>query len=643
MVWLVYGARGWIGGQVTALLTDQGIEWRAGRARCDDRAAVHEELLQYKAMDSPVERVLLFIGRTHGVIGDKKYPTIDYLEQEGRLVENIRDNYAAPRTVIEVCARHNIHCTYLGTGCIFTYDDCHGAPSNMSSVMAREAGGVTDDEPPSFTGSAYSTVKGRLDTDLEQYLPNTLVLRLRMPISDSPSKRNFITKIATYPRICSIQNSMSVLPSLLPLLVGMARSKKVGRYNFTNPGVISHNEILAMYRDKCDPAFVWSNWTEEEQRTQLAAGRSNTALDTTKLRETAFALGIELPRVDTAIARALDSYAQHTTGVRMLVTGGAGFIGSHFVNRVVAARAADRLVNVDALQECSDLSRVTEAVSNSSVYRFVHASTTNLQAMLQLMQEERITHVVHFAAQSHVTRSFEESLEYTRDNVLGTHVLLEAARQYGSLVKFVHVSTDEVYGDSPFGDDVDTFTEQSTLCPTNPYAATKASSELIARSYFASFGVPVVVTRGNNVYGPRQHEEKLIPRFISLSHAGKKLTIEGDGSCVRAFMHVEDAVAAFVAVVDRGELGQTYNIGCDEGCEHSVMDVARLVVGLVHGTHARLEDHVEYVPDRPYNDKRYYISNAKLRSLGWSPERLDFATGVSELVKAAQAMVGELC
>ena len=273
MVWVVYGARGWIGGQVTALLTKQGIEGRAGSARCDDRAAVHDELLQFEAMDGPVERVLLFIGRTHGVIGDRKYPTIDYLEQEGRLAENIRDNYAAPRTVVEVCARQNIHSTYLGTGCNFTYDDTHSAPSNMSSVIAREAGGVTDDEAPSYTGSAYSTVKGRLDTDLEQYLPNTLVLRLRMPISDSPSKRNFITKIATYPRICSVQNSMSVLPSLLPLLVEMARAKTVGRFNFTNPGAISHNEILAMYRAKCDPSFVWTNWTEEEQRAQLAAGR----------------------------------------------------------------------------------------------------------------------------------------------------------------------------------------------------------------------------------------------------------------------------------------------------------------------------------------------------------------------------------
>jgi len=326
----------------------------------------------------------------------------------------------------------------------------------------------------------------------------------------------------------------------------------------------------------------------------------------------------------------------------MLVTGGAGFIGSHFVNSVVASRGADRLVNVDALQECSDLGRINDAVSNSGTYRSVHGCTTELQPMLQLMREERITHVVHFAAQSHVTRSFEQSLEYTRDNVFGTHVLLEAARQYGALTKFIHVSTDEVYGDSAFGDEVSTFTEQSTLCPTNPYAATKASSELIARSYFASFGIPVVVTRGNNVYGPNQHEEKLIPRFISLAQKGKQLTIEGDGSCVRAFMHVDDTVSAFTAIVEHGKPGETYNIGCDDGAEHTVMGVAQLVVGLVHGTHARLEEHIEYVADRPYNDKRYYISNAKLRSLGWAPERLDFAAGVAELVDMAQERTGVL-
>ncbi len=641
---LIYGHRGWIGGQRTKLLDARGVEWVGGLARCDDRAAVAIELATVKP-----DRVVMLIGRTHGVIDGRQHPTIDYLEQPGKIVENLRDNYVAPLTVVEECAQLGIHCTYLGTGCIFSYSEAHPCPDDDLGVLERERDGIDDDAVADFAGSGYSAVKGRLDRDLGRWLNDCLVLRLRMPISDMAEGRNFVTKIVGYEHVCSIQNSMSDLPSLLPVMVALMDAREVGRFNFTNPGTLSHNEVLAMYREICDPGFVWHNWTEEEQSRVLAAGRSNTALKTDKLRTVAARLGVELPPIDVAVRRSLGGYARGVSGIRMLVTGGCGFIGSHFVNAVVERGLADMVVNVDALKLEGEvgMERVDAEVRRSFRYRFVEGDVGDLALMKRLLRGWRITHVMHFAAQSHVTRSFEESLLYVRDNVVGTHTLLEAVRQRmaeaagdgpNGFAKFVHVSTDEVYGDSELGDGAEHFTEQSVLCPTNPYAATKAGAELIARAYRESFGVPVVVTRGNNVYGAGQHEEKLVPRFLALAKAGKKLTIEGDGSCVRAFMHVDDAVEAFLAVMQRGEVGEVYNIGCDQGAEVSVMEVARLVVRLVHGEKAagsieRLGDWIEYVPDRPYNDKRYYISNAKLRGLGWEPKKTDFAAGVRTLVE----------
>lgn len=638
---LIYGHRGWIGGQLTALLTARGVGWVGGAARGDDRAAVAAELEAVRP-----SRVVVLIGRTHGVIDGRECPTIDYLEQPGKLAENLRDNYVAPKTIMEECARLGIHCTYLGTGCIFSYDDgaeggaVHPCPDENWEVRDREKEGVGDDEVATFAGSGYSAVKGRLDRDLEPLLGACLVLRLRMPILDTAWGRNFITKIVGYEHVCSVVNSMSDLPSLLPMMVAMIEAREVGRFNFTNPGAISHNEVLTLYQAVCDPGFTWNNWTEAEQGRVLAAGRSNTTLRTEKLQKVANRLGVALPSIDVAVQRSLMEYSKGVSGVRMLVTGGCGFIGSHFVNAVVGRGVADIVINVDAMHPVASHERVAPDVRSSFRYHFVKGDVTDLKLMKQLLTGWRITHVVHFAAQSHVTRSFEESLNYTKDNVVGSHTLLEACRQWmndgGRFVKFVHVSTDEVYGESQLDVDAQQFTEQSVLSPTNPYAATKAAAELIARSYHDSFGVPVVVTRGNNVYGPRQHEEKLIPRFVGLAKMGQKLTIEGDGSCVRAFLHVNDTVEAFLRVLEAGVPGQIYNIGCDEGAEVSVMDVARLVVRLVHGIDANVEDWIEYVRDRPFNDKRYYISNANLRGLGWEPKRLDFEESIRELVDSAK-------
>jgi dTDP-glucose 4,6-dehydratase len=292
-------------------------------------------------------------------------------------------------------------------------------------------------------------------------------------------------------------------------------------------------------------------------------------------------------------------------------------------------------VNADALYYCANVNNVAEHIRGDSRYVFVKCNLRNKDEIDSIFSVFDVTHILHFAAQSHVQTSFTDALEYTMDNVLGTHNLLESARLHcPRLKRFIHVSTDEVYGESMLTDDDVKKTEQSVLCPTNPYAATKAAAELIAQSYHHSFRMPIIITRGNNVYGPGQYPEKVIPRFIQQLRENQPVTMQGDGSCMRAFLHVSDAASAFMSIMERGTVGEIYNIGCDEGMEHSVMDIALLLIRLTKCFN--LDDEsvsawIQFVEDRPFNDKRYYISNSKLKALGWRI-RVNFEDGIRNLI-----------
>jgi len=295
----------------------------------------------------------------------------------------------------------------------------------------------------------------------------------------------------------------------------------------------------------------------------------------------------------------------------LLVTGGLGFIGSNFVNYCLE-NTNYKIINVDRNDYCSSLSNVK---NNHINYNFYFGDISNNDLILKLLNKYNVNIVVHFAAQSHVGNCFSNPLQYTKDNVFGTHKMLEAAKDYGKLEKFIHVSTDEVYGESQL-DDVTKNTEQSLLCPTNPYAATKASAEMLVRSYYKSFNLPVIITRGNNVFGPNQYPEKVIPLFVKLLKENKKVTIQGDGSTVRGFLHVTDTVLGFIKILEEGKIGEIYNIGCDENMEYSILDVAKILIKKIIGTD-NYDNWIEYIEDRPFNDKRYYISNNKLKELGW--------------------------
>ena len=313
----------------------------------------------------------------------------------------------------------------------------------------------------------------------------------------------------------------------------------------------------------------------------------------------------------------------------LLVTGGCGFIGSNFIN-YIATKNKYNIINYDAMYYAADKNNINHSVRESPHYTLIEGNLCSEDLVKFVLETYKIDMVIHFAAQSHVQLSFDDSLQFTKDNILGTHILLECARKYGKIERFIHVSTDEVYGESMNHVDENCKTEQSILCPTNPYAATKAGAELIAQSYNHSYKMPIIISRGNNVFGPNQYPEKLVPRFIQQLKAGKKVTIQGEGTAVRAFLHAYDTATAFEAILEKGAIGEIYNIGCDEGMEYSVMEVAKILIEMIQGT-TDYELWIEYIRDRLFNDQRYYISNEKLKALGWSI-KYTFEEGLKSLV-----------
>lgn len=267
---LVYGAKGWIGGMMCSLLSSENIEYIASTVRVSNKNEIEKELIDVKPT-----HVMSFIGRTHGIHEGKKYTTIDYLEQKGKIVDNVRDNLFSPMVLALLCSKHNIHFTYLGTGCIFKYDDEH--------PFGNDSTGFKEESLPNFFGSSYSVVKGYTDELMHFFDDSVLNLRIRMPITDKLEPRNFITKITTYEYICSIPNAMTVLDELLPYALDMAKKGTTGTINLTNPGLVSHNQILEMYKEIVDPSFTWKNFSLEDQAKILAADRSNNSLDSSKL------------------------------------------------------------------------------------------------------------------------------------------------------------------------------------------------------------------------------------------------------------------------------------------------------------------------------------------------------------------------
>ncbi len=322
--------------------------------------------------------------------------------------------------------------------------------------------------------------------------------------------------------------------------------------------------------------------------------------------------------------------------MQILVTGGAGFIGSNFVRFLREKHPDAAVINVDLLTYAGNLDNLT-GVEECDRYRFIRADIRDRAAMERIFAEYDITHVVNFAAESHVDRSIVDPEVFLTTNILGTSVLLDTAKKHWKLdpddkysrayradVKFLQVSTDEVYGAlGPEGK----FTERTPLSPNSPYSAAKASADMIARAYHETFGLPVNITRCSNNYGPYQFPEKLIPLMICNCLAGKPLPVYGDGMQVRDWLHVFDHCAAIFTVLTQGKAGEVYNIGGNN--ERANIEIVKLILR----TLGRDESLIAFVKDRPGHDRRYAIDNAKITTeLGWSPA-YTFEDGMAETIR----------
>lgn len=291
----------------------------------------------------------------------------------------------------------------------------------------------------------------------------------------------------------------------------------------------------------------------------------------------------------------------------MLVTGGAGFIGSNFIRHMLTEHPDTRIVNLDALTYAGNLENLRDVADNPN-YTFVRGDICDPDTVAAVFRDHPIDTIVHFAAESHVDRSISDGAAFVRTNVLGTFTLLDCARKHG-VRRFIHISTDEVYGSTREG----SFAEIDTLNPSSPYSSSKAASDLLARSFFITHGLPVIVTRCTNNYGPYQFPEKLIPFFTTNLLQGKKVPVYGTGRNIRDWLYVIDHCRAIDFILQHGEPGEIYNIG--GGAERTNLDITRKILELL----GKDESMIEYVPDRKGHDFRYSLDFGKLRKLGWKP------------------------
>lgn len=294
---------------------------------------------------------------------------------------------------------------------------------------------------------------------------------------------------------------------------------------------------------------------------------------------------------------------------KLLVTGGAGFIGSNFIRHMLAKYPDYHITNLDKLTYCGNLENLKDIEANKN-YKFVKGDIADPKAVDKLVKDSNV--VINFAAETHVDRSIKDPAGFVRTNVFGTHTLLEAAKAYGTEL-FVQISTDEVYGSISQG----AFTESSPIAPNSPYSAAKAGGDLLARSYYITHGLPVIITRSSNNFGPYQYPEKVIPLFVTNLLEDKKVPLYGDGLNVRDWLFVIDNCEAIDTVMHKGRTGEVYNIG--GGNEVTNMELTKTILKLL----GKGEEYIERVKDRLGHDKRYALDISKVKALGWEP-RHDF-------------------
>lgn len=416
-------------------------------------------------------------------------------------------------------------------------------------------------------------------------------------------------------RVLEDEVNITVAPSIFPLIYDMVHTQKTGRYDMSNPTTISYGKIRQLYDE-----YLSSNndvlVTHSSTSTVVCKGTD--VANTKTLEEEYFVLPsyqalqrlMKTIRKSSTINRRI--HLEHKCTI--LVTGGFGFIGSNLIHMLYHQYPKCQIVNIDRLDYCSRHENL-DGVMKSDRVQCYETDLCETSKVHDILVSHQVDYVFHLAAQSHVDNSFNNSLEFSRDNVFATHSLLEACKNYGKIKRFLHVSTDEIYGETlqmtPFG-------ETELPNPTNPYAATKVGAEYIAKSYFHCFELPIVMVRGNNVYGPRQYPEKMIPRFITATLRERPCTVAGNGLMQRNFLYVEDMCRGLLCVMEKGVIDEIYNIGSED--EMSVLTIARRILESI-GVDADNTNptRIQFVKDRFYNDFRYSIDSSKIRALGWKP------------------------
>jgi dTDP-glucose 4,6-dehydratase len=305
--------------------------------------------------------------------------------------------------------------------------------------------------------------------------------------------------------------------------------------------------------------------------------------------------------------------------MKILVTGGAGFIGSNFILHMMNSHPEVEVINLDVLTYAGNLNNL-KGVDKNPRYTFIKGDICDPDIVNTILDRFNVDTIVHFAAESHVDRSITKASEFVRTNVLGTHNLLECARHH-PVTRFIHVSTDEVYGSTLKG----SFTEKAILSPSSPYSASKAGSDLLVLSYFTTYKLPVIITRCTNNFGPCQYPEKLIPLFVTNLIAGRKVPVYGTGKNVRDWIHVSDHCRAVEFLLEKGIPGEIYNIG--GGNEKTNIEITEKILTLLK----KDKSWIEFVTDRPGHDFRYSLDCSKLLKMGWSP-RYSFEEGLKDTV-----------
>jgi len=306
--------------------------------------------------------------------------------------------------------------------------------------------------------------------------------------------------------------------------------------------------------------------------------------------------------------------------MKLLVTGGAGFIGSNFVRYMLDKYKDYKIVNLDKLTYAGNLENIKDLEANRR-HSLVKGDICDLRLVEKLVKREEVDVIVNFAAETHVDRSIVDPEAFIRTDVFGTYTLLEVARKF-SVKKYVQISTDEVYGSIEKG----SFSETSSLAPSSPYSASKAAADLLTLAYKTTYGLPVLITRGSNTYGPYQHTEKLIPLFVTNLIENKKVPLYGDGKNVRDWLYVIDHCSGIDTALHKGNIGEIYNIGASD--ERTNLEITHMILGEL----GMMEDMIEFVKDRLGHDRRYSLNCKKLKALGWKP-KYSLEKGLKETVK----------